>query len=76
MTPTMRGRRRPRYRSVSFHGLWWVMRREAALQILWGSWTATTNGTMRKLVRDAGSRHLTECVAAHLRKYPDRRFTT
>ena len=28
------GRRRPRKRSVSFHRLWWVMRREALAQLV------------------------------------------
>mgnify|MGYP001595922510 FL=1 len=35
VSPSVRRRRRPRVRSVSFHTLWWLVRREAVLRILY-----------------------------------------
>jgi hypothetical protein len=44
MSPSVAGRKRPRQRSVSFHALWWLVRREAVLHInvapILGVWNA------------------------------------
>jgi hypothetical protein len=72
----MRRRKRPRVTSVSFHRVWWAIRREAAFQILIGAAVAFPGGSLRAAIRDAPSDALTAAVARHLAKYPHRRFTT
>lgn len=76
MTPTMRRRKRPRFTSVDFHRVWWLLRREAAFNILVGSWYGTTVPSLRAALRDATSAEVTADVNKHLAKYPHRRFTT
>lgn len=76
MSPSVRRRRRPRVDSFEFHRLWWALRREAAFQILIGAANAFPHGSLRSIVRDARSDQLTAHAAAHLRKYPHRRFLT
>lgn len=34
MTPSIRVRRSPRCSSITFHRLWWVLRREAVLRVI------------------------------------------
>jgi len=40
MSPSVAGRKRPRDRSCSFHVLWWLVRREAIMRILYREYPA------------------------------------
>ena len=37
MSPSVRRRKRPRERSISFHTLWWLVRREAVVRIVFAT---------------------------------------
>lgn len=70
-----RRRRRPRVASVSFLSFWWLVRREAAFQILWGNVSASLGQRVRVGIARRDCRYLVREVARHLRTYPGRRFT-
>lgn len=70
-----RPRKRPRKRSSNFRSLWWLVRQEAAFQILWGDVSLSIREQLRVSFGSLDGRYVARQVARHLRTFPARRIT-
>lgn len=74
MSPSVAQRRRRRKRSVDFHRLWWVLRREAFYQVQRRIWQAKSwkwpELELRSWVRDLDSREIQRALVKIRRREP------
>jgi hypothetical protein len=74
MNTIRRPRARPRVRSVNFRTLWWLLVREAYVQIMWAPAHPVDTAWPRSHMARRTTWWLRRNGEAHLREYPGRRY--
>lgn len=74
MNSIRRPRNRPRVKSVNFRSFWWLVRRQAALQIIAGPLSNLVSDAFTRWVLHHRPDALRDRVARTLRDKPERRI--